>query len=148
MKVFNKGKPYKKLLGVAPFAMRMMTWFYVHLANCGFRIFDVWRKFTRNEELIARLPVVMILIGIAFTKSFWKHIENIMVWFGYYEINFWAYLIYWIYSLQSKVDQMLTNCWPNVAQNMLISKIYRPRAYYAWNVDYYFVKYIHSWKFS
>ena len=54
------------------------------------------RKFTRNEEFIAKLQLVMIPIGI--TLTVWKLIENIMVWFGHHEINFGAYLIYWIYS--------------------------------------------------
>ena len=53
--------------GVAPFARRMMAWFYVHLAKYGFGIFLLRRKFKRNEELIAKLQLVMIPIGIAFT---------------------------------------------------------------------------------
>ena len=53
--------------GVAPFGRRMMTWFYVHLAKYDFDIFLLRRKFKRNEELIAKLHLVMIPIEIAFT---------------------------------------------------------------------------------
>ena len=44
-----------------------MTWVYVHLAKYGFGIFLLRRKFKRNEELIAKLDLVMIPIEIAFT---------------------------------------------------------------------------------
>ena len=77
--------------GVPPFAERMILWFCVHLANCGFGIFLVWSKSAKNEELFAPPQLVMTPIGSAF--MLWNHIENIIVWFGYYEITFQVYYI-------------------------------------------------------
>ena len=85
-----KVRPTKTSTGcVSPFARRMILWFCVHLANCGFSVFLVWRKFTRNEELFAPLQLVMTPIGSAFIV--WNHMENIIVWFGYHEITFQVY---------------------------------------------------------